>query len=109
MVGGRLDEKKIGAHVSDADRIAIDDQTHLYLGGVRAVTLFRGHERNPDFAGAYLDARPEFPADVWADWEAEKREQFDKRWPMVQRILEAFENIGIYLLDVSAGNIAFRD
>ena len=62
-----------------------------------------------DFAGAHLDTRPEFAADVWADWEAEKREQFDKRWPMVQRMLEAFENIGIYLLDVSPGNIAFRD
>jgi hypothetical protein len=29
-----------------------------------------------DFAGAYLDARPEFSADVWADWEAARREQF---------------------------------
>ena len=62
-----------------------------------------------DFAGAYLDFRPEFPAEIWADWEVEKREQFDKRWPMVRRILDAFEEMGIYLLDVSPSNIAFLD
>ncbi len=62
-----------------------------------------------DFAGAHLDARPEFPAEVWTDWEAEKREQFEGRWPMVEKILTAFEEIGIYLLDVSLGNIAFAD
>lgn len=60
-----------------------------------------------DFAGAYLDARPEFPEDVWADWEAGKREQFEAHWPVVQAILDAFEELGIYLLDVSPGNIAF--
>lgn len=60
-----------------------------------------------DFAGAYLDVRPEFPADVWADWEAEKREQFEGRWPAVQKVLAAFEEFGIYLLDVSPSNIAF--
>jgi len=60
-----------------------------------------------DFAGAYLDVRPEFPADVWADWEADLREKFDARWPRVQDVLGAFEEIGIYLLDVSPGNIGF--
>ncbi len=62
-----------------------------------------------DFAGAHLDARPEFPTDVWADWEAEKREQFEGRWPMVDKVVAAFEELGIYLLDVSPGNIAFVD
>lgn len=62
-----------------------------------------------DFAAAYLDARPEFPADVWADWEADKREQFEGRWPAVQKVLAAFEELGIYLLDVSPSNIAFLD
>ncbi len=62
-----------------------------------------------DFAGAYLDTRPEFPADVWADWEADKREQFEGRWPVVQEVLAAFEELGIYLLDVSPANIAFLD
>ncbi|HXP60770.1 MAG TPA: hypothetical protein VN829_09775 [Dongiaceae bacterium] len=60
-----------------------------------------------DFAGAYLDARPEFPEDVWADWEAEKREQFEAHWPVVKAILDAFEELGIYLLDLSPSNIAF--
>jgi hypothetical protein len=60
-----------------------------------------------DFAAAYLDARPEFPADVWADWETEKREQFEQRWPRVQEVLNAFAELGIYLMDVSPANIAF--
>ncbi len=62
-----------------------------------------------DFAGAYLDARPEFAEGVWKDWEAEKREQFEDRWPEVQRVLGAFEELGVYLLDVSPGNIALLD
>ena len=62
-----------------------------------------------DFAGAYLDARPEFAEEVWADWEAEKREQFEGRWPRVEKVLVAFEEMGIYLLDVSPSNIAFLD
>src|SRR5205809_3033970 len=59
-----------------------------------------------DFAGAYLDKRPEFTDEIWAEWEAEKREQFETRWPEVRRMLDAFEELGVYLLDVSPGNIA---
>ena len=44
-----------------------------------------------------------------ADWEAQKREQFEDRWPMVEKILAAFEEVGIYLLDVSPANIRFAD
>ena len=62
-----------------------------------------------DFAGAHLDVRPDFPEEIWEDWEADKREQFEARWTMVQKILDAFEELGIYLLDVSPGNIAFLD
>ena len=62
-----------------------------------------------DFAGAYLDRRPEFPPDVWGQWEAEKREQFEERWPTIERILCEFEGMGIYLLDVSPANISFAD
>lgn len=62
-----------------------------------------------DFAGAYLDARPEFPEDVWTEWEEEKREQFEARWPAILEVLAAFEALGIYLLDVSPSNIAFLD
>src|SRR5215471_9164110 len=46
-----------------------------------------------DFAGAYLDTRPEFSAEIWADWEAEKREQFEDKWPTVEKILAAFEQL----------------
>src|SRR5438105_1759082 len=62
-----------------------------------------------DFAGAYLDKRPEFTDEIWTDWEAEKREQFEARWPEVRRVLDAFEEFGVYLLDVSLGNIGFID
>jgi hypothetical protein len=61
-----------------------------------------------DFAGAHLDARPEFSEEIWADWEADKREKFEDRWPEVRRILDAFEEFGVYLMDVSPGNIKFR-
>lgn len=62
-----------------------------------------------DFAAAYLDFRPEFPKDVWDNWEADKLEQFETRWPTVQKLLDAFEQIGIYLMDVSPANISFLD
>jgi len=62
-----------------------------------------------DFAAAYLDRRPEFPPEIWAEWEAEKREQFEDRWPIVQQIMDSFEEIGIHLMDVSPANIAFKD
>ena len=62
-----------------------------------------------DFAGAYLDKRPDFSEEIWADWEAQKREQFEGRWPQVQAILDEFQKLGIYLLDVSPANIAFPD
>jgi len=62
-----------------------------------------------DFAGAYLDAAPDFPENVWAEWEAEKRDQFDVRWPKVKAILAALEELGIHMVDVSPSNIAFLD
>ncbi len=60
-----------------------------------------------DFAGAYLDAPPEFADEIWADWEAGKREQFEARWPEVQAVLAALEQWDIYMVDVSPSNIAF--
>ena len=62
-----------------------------------------------DFAGAYLARRPDFSEEAWAEWTSEKREQFDVRWPVVQRVLAALEEFGIHMLDVSPGNIAFAD
>ncbi len=60
-----------------------------------------------DFAGAYLDRRPDFSEEAWAAWESERREQFDVRWRVVLQVLAALEEFGIYMLDVSPGNIAF--
>jgi hypothetical protein len=62
-----------------------------------------------DFGGAYIGALPEFPQEVWAVWEAEKREQFGECWRMVQAVMAAFEDLGLHLLDVSPKNIAFLD
>jgi hypothetical protein len=60
-----------------------------------------------DFAGAYLDAPPDFSDEIWADWESGKREQFDVRWAKVQAVLTALEAFDIYMVDVSPSNIAF--
>lgn len=62
-----------------------------------------------DFAGAWLEAPPSFSDEVWAEWEAEKRDQFDARWPKVQTILGALEALDIHMVDVSPSNIAFLD
>ena len=62
-----------------------------------------------DFAGAWLDAPPSFPEEVWAEWAAEKREQFDVRWPKVQAVLDALVELDIHMIDVSPSNIAFPD
>ena len=62
-----------------------------------------------DFAGAYVGAPPEFSEEIWAGWEAEKREQFGARWTAVCAVMNAFEELGIFLVDVSPSNIAFLD
>lgn len=62
-----------------------------------------------DFAEVRLDFPVEFPADVWMTWMEERCDQFGERWPVVTRVLGEFEALGIYLLDVSPRNIAFRD
>jgi hypothetical protein len=62
-----------------------------------------------DFAGAYLDARPDFPEEKWVEWETEKRHQFEARWPRVRAVLDALETHGIHMVDVSPSNIAFLD
>ena len=62
-----------------------------------------------DFAGAYLDAPPEFSPEIWGEWESEKREQFENRWPIVQTALDALEELDIYMVDVSPTNISFLD
>ena len=44
-----------------------------------------------------------------AEWEAEKREQFEDRWPIVEAVLGALEELDIYMVDISPSNIAFLD
>jgi len=60
-----------------------------------------------DFAGAYLNP-PQFDEDIWANWEAEKREQFGHQWPKVQIVLSELKRFGIHMIDVSPSNIAFE-
>lgn len=62
-----------------------------------------------DFAGAWLDAPPEFSDEIWAEWEAGKRDQFEGRWPEVQAVLAALEALDIHMVDVTPSNIAFPD
>jgi hypothetical protein len=62
-----------------------------------------------DFAGSYVGAPPEFSEEVWAEWEAEKQEQFGARWKTVKTVMSAFEELGLHLLDVSPNNVAFLD
>lgn len=47
-----------------------------------------------DFAGAYLDLRPDFPPDVYEEWQAEKAEQYGDDWPLVQSIMATLAGIG---------------
>jgi len=60
-----------------------------------------------DFAGAYLDKPPDFPEEVMAEWRDEKKEQFEERWPEVQRILWFLQGLGIYVIDVTPNNISW--
>ena len=62
-----------------------------------------------DFAGAHLDRPPAFSEEVLADWITDKQEQFGSRWPEVQAILRALQMYGIYMEDVTPGNISFGE
>lgn len=61
-----------------------------------------------DFAGAYLDQAPDYPADVMSDWLAEKQEQFGERWSEVAGVMAAFRRWGVWLADVKPGNVEFE-
>jgi hypothetical protein len=62
-----------------------------------------------DFGGAYLDVKPSFTAEIWEEWEAKRREEYGERWPIVRKVLDAFEEMDIFIIDVHPSNIAFRD
>ena len=55
-----------------------------------------------DFAGAYLDQVPEFPAGVL---EAAKQEQFGPRWVIVESILQNLRSHGVHLLDITSRSL----
>lgn len=58
-----------------------------------------------DFASAYLDVPPEYPAETVAERAALNAELFGPDWPEVELVIAAFERYGIYLVDVHPGNI----
>lgn len=63
-----------------------------------------------DFAGAYLDQKPDYPPEVMDEWRLEKAEQFgEPHWSRVQALMWAFSKLGVYLADVKPGNIVFGD
>jgi hypothetical protein len=67
-----------------------------------------------DFASAYLDQPPSYMQDsedahVRENWEKEKEEQFEERWPEVRSLVSAFRRHGIFLGDVKPGNVSFGD
>jgi|HubBroStandDraft_6_1064221.scaffolds.fasta_scaffold23081_5 hypothetical protein len=67
-----------------------------------------------DFASAYLDHPPSYMEDsddaqVREDWEKEKEDQFEDRWPEVRSLISAFRGYGIFLGDLNPRNIAFAD
>src|ERR1700722_17138748 len=44
-----------------------------------------------DFASAHAESEfPDFPEEVWAEWQERKLEEFGDRWPDVQRVLNEF-------------------
>lgn len=62
-----------------------------------------------DFGKAYLDSRPEFPAETMEEWEEEGVENFGARWLDVKAILWSLAQHGIYYYDAKPGNINFGD
>lgn len=43
-----------------------------------------------DFAGAYLDQEPDYSPEVWAEWEAEKRERLGRTGARPRRSWQPF-------------------
>ena len=62
-----------------------------------------------DFGKVAIDRRPDFSAEVWADWDEQIAELFESRLPDVRRLLLALERHGIYYLDPKPGNIMFEE
>lgn len=61
-----------------------------------------------DFGGAYLDRRPDYSPEVWADWRKMKEADFQENWPRVQSVLAHFESMGVFIADLNPGNVKFQ-
>jgi len=61
-----------------------------------------------DFAASSLDFEPEFSDEIWEEWSRKNEEQIGADWAMAQAILQELQELGIYMLDPSPGNIRFR-
>lgn len=61
-----------------------------------------------DFGKAYLDHRPDFSAEIMADYDVERREMFEGNWDLVESAVRELEQFGIYYWDARPGNIDCR-
>lgn len=62
-----------------------------------------------DFAKAYVDRPPDYPAEAIADWEADTADMFGEDWATVQSILGWLRADGIHYFDAKPGNIRFLE
>jgi hypothetical protein len=62
-----------------------------------------------DFGKVWLDRRPDYSDEVWADWESKGIELYGPRWEDVQSILRILRQYGIHYVDPTPGNINFGD
>lgn len=61
-----------------------------------------------DFAKAYVDIPPDYPAEAISDWRAEAARLFGQNWPRAQSVLGWLRSYGIYYYDTKPGNILFE-
>jgi hypothetical protein len=64
-----------------------------------------------DFGKVYLDIPPPYwdDGEIMANWHAEGRENFGKRWATVMSLVRTLESYGIYYVDPKPGNVMFGD
>ena len=55
------------------------------------------------------ESLPEFSESIWAEWLEQKQQEFDTRWPLVENALIVLRSFDIFMLDIHARNIVFRD
>jgi hypothetical protein len=58
-----------------------------------------------DFAKAYLDRPPDFPAEVIRDWREQTADLFDDDWDNVESLLHELRLLGVFYFDAKPGNI----